>query len=503
MRKIIYFILAIFLLSCGDFDEMNLNPDAPTKVTPDFIATSLILNATSSQSGKWLFNDSWLMKSTSYTEILEPYLYNKLGRSGFGSMTNLISAKKMVELAEENSTLPEGEKKAYRALNHFMRASIFYDITMALGDIPCSDALKGESEGIFSPKYDTQEEVFTVIIEDLQKASKLFSEASYLKGDFVFDGDTEKWQRTTNSYALRVLNMLSEKQGTSSINVKSTFENFAKLPLIEDEEESFQRVYSANKTTQWYPFYFENQNYWSYPVFTSFYIDILKDLKDRRLFYYAEPAEELNDLPVNSFDAYSGVNAVLEYGIIQAESNKGSHSRLNKRYYRVPEGEPIKFIAYSETQFVLAEAALRGWTTPSSTQQHYENGVKAAMLFTAKHTPEEYRHNSVIDDNYINTYLSQEAKFDYNRGLEQIMTQKYIASFVHLPYNSYYDYRRTNLPAVPINPETNMNEVKTQLPVRWMYPTSEYSQNRENVEAAVLRQFGGSDTPNDVMWLLK
>ena len=83
------------------------------------------------------------------------------------------------------------------------------------------------------------------------------------------------------------------------------------------------------------------------------------------------------------------------------------------------------------------------------------------------------------------------------------MKQKYIAAFPHLPYNSYFDYRRTGLPNIPVNPETNMNEVKTQLPLRWMYPASEYSQNRENVEEAVQRQFGGSDTPNEVMWLLK
>lgn len=48
-----------------------------------------------------------------------------------------------------------------------------------------------------------------------------------------------------------------------------------------------------------------------------------------------------------------------------------------------------------------------------------------------------------------------------------------------------------------------MNEVNTQLPLRWMYPSSEYSQNRENIEAAIERQFGGIDTPNEVMWLLK
>ena len=56
---------------------------------------------------------------------------------------------------------------------------------------------------------------------------------------------------------------------------------------------------------------------------------------------------------------------------------------------------------------------------------------------------------------------------------------------------------------IPNDPETNMNEVKTQLPLRWMYPDDEYSRNRENIEEALARQFGGADTPNEVMWLLK
>ncbi len=48
-----------------------------------------------------------------------------------------------------------------------------------------------------------------------------------------------------------------------------------------------------------------------------------------------------------------------------------------------------------------------------------------------------------------------------------------------------------------------MNEIKTQYPVRWMYPENEYERNKENVENAIKRQFNGTDTPNDVMWLLK
>ncbi|HHV86158.1 MAG TPA: SusD/RagB family nutrient-binding outer membrane lipoprotein [Petrimonas sp.] len=501
--KYIFIILVFFAaVSCGNLDEMNLNPDTPTTVTPNFLATKIILSSTDSPASKWLFGDSWLMKSTSFTEHMEWYLYNKFDRGSFSTYSDLTDGQKMVELAESNKTLPQEEKNAYQALNYFMRAYVFYNLTMQMGDIPCSDALKGETEGIFSPKYDTQEEIFKTIINDLQHSSDLFSKASVLKGDPLFKGNVNLWQRTANSFLLRVLNMLSSKQSVSGINIKTLFEQVAQLPLIEGESSSYQRVYDATKNAQWYPFYYLKQNFWSYPVFTSYFVDMLKDLNDYRLFYYAEPATALSGNP-SSFNVYSGVNPVLEFGKIQAEYSTGIHSSINKRYFRVPQGEPIKFIAYSEIQFILAEAALRGWTTPLSAKEHYEKGVRAAMKFTADNTPIEHRHDITIDDAYIDSYLKGKALFNAQIGLQQIMTQKYIGSFVQLPFNSYYDYRRTGLPELPIDPATNMNELKDRLPVRWMYPANEYSQNKNNIEEATQRQFNGTDTPNDVMWLLK
>lgn len=107
----------------------------------------------------------------------------------------------------------------------------------------------------------------------------------------------------------------------------------------------------------------------------------------------------------------------------------------------------------------------------------------------------------MIDDAYIDQYLQGKAAF--NASLEQIIEQKFIGSVFQLSFNSYYDYRRIGLPKIPIDAQTNMNEVKDQLPLRWMYPEDEYSRNRENIEEAINRQFGGNDTPNDVMWLLK
>lgn len=505
MRKIIYSIcISLLLISCGDLDEINLNPDTPSTVTPDFLATKVLLDITDRPASKWFISDTWLMKSTSFTEHMEWYMYNKFERSdAYDKYYILFDAQKMISLADANETMTEGEKKAYHALNHFLRGHLFYFITMDLGDIPCSDALTGESTGNFSPKYDTQEDVFATILNELHLSSELFGASSTLNGDPIYKGDPALWQRAVNSFTLRVLNTLSKKQSVSGIDIKSLFEKTATQPLLQNETESMQRVYDASKSAQWFPFYYEKQNFWPYPVMTSFFINMLKDLNDYRIFLYAEPAEELSSVPANSFDAYSGVNPVLEYGQIQAEYTAGKHSTINKRYHRIAQGEPAKFIAYSELQFIMAEAAVRGWKTPSSAKEHYDNGVKAAMLFTATHSPADYTHDVLIDNAYIDSYLNGKAAFNEQDGVKQIMIQKYIAAFAQIPYNSYYDYRRTGYPVLPIDPETNMNEVKTQLPLRWMYPDSEYSQNRENIEIALQRQFGGTDTPNDVMWLLK
>lgn len=88
-------------------------------------------------------------------------------------------------------------------------------------------------------------------------------------------------------------------------------------------------------------------------------------------------------------------------------------------------------------------------------------------------------------------------------GLEMILTQRYLAWFLHSPWNSYYEYRRTGYPKLPINPETSLNEVKTELPQRWMYPESESQYNKANLQEALERQFNGSDDRNKKMWILQ
>ena len=130
------------------------------------------------------------------------------------------------------------------------------------------------------------------------------------------------------------------------------------------------------------------------------------------------------------------------------------------------------------------------------------------MEFIENNTPDDaiYHYGHSMTQSYIDAFLAKESvqlKGSFDEQLNMIMEQKYIAGFMQLPYQAYYDYRRTGYPVLPINPETSLNfNAPDKLPVRWQYPDTEISYNTENVEEAIERQYG-SDEVNKLMWILK
>lgn len=81
--------------------------------------------------------------------------------------------------------------------------------------------------------------------------------------------------------------------------------------------------------------------------------------------------------------------------------------------------------------------------------------------------------------------------------MEQIITQKYLRTFFQSGWTAFYDNLRTNYPEF-------RRPQGVAIPYRWIYPQSEYDNNRENVSAAIEHQFGaGNDKINQQVWWLK
>jgi hypothetical protein len=495
--------MALILAGCNKFEEFNTDPNKTTTASASMLCTKAMLNVTafSGRDGKTMISDNALPKYVGYAN--EGQLgtqYNTIGATYFDGLLILPNLEQMLEEAE--GTVMEN---SYKGVASFVRAYRFFRLTMEVGDMPYSEASKG-ADGLYRPKYDTQEQIFLGILNELKAADKFFSEGVAFNGDPTpFNGDPDKWRRAVNATALKVLMTLSKKENVTSLNVKSRFAEIVNAGYLMEPSTGYLGV---NYSTQnKHPLSGTNDLFTSRTVMSSLLIDNLKLLNDRRMYYYAEPAAAQIIAGFTEVDpiAYTGVDVSIDYATMNAGHSAGLYSLLNKRYLQEEATEPRRLMTYAEQQLILAEARILGWITSGTAQEYYEQGVKAALghFLTVNST---YAHTMTIDQAYIDGYLTGEAAFktEQEDQLKQIWMQRYLLNFMQDAQYSYFEYRRTAYPEFPINPETSLNENNPGgLPMRWLYPSSETNYNRENLIEALDRQYEGYDEINKLMWLLK
>ncbi|MBK5207920.1 MAG: SusD/RagB family nutrient-binding outer membrane lipoprotein [Flavobacteriaceae bacterium] len=495
-------ILLLVVGSCSNFDDLNDNPDATTEGNAAMLCTNVVLRITEfgGKDSKAMISDNALPKYVGYAnEGQLASQYNLIGGSSFGAMTILPNIDKMIEYAT-GSTM----ENSYRGVGKFATALMFYNLTMEMGDIPYSEANLGQN-GVYKPKYDSQETVLIGVLNDLVEADQFFATGITFTGDPTpYNGNPEKWRKATNALALKVLMSLSKKETVASLDVKNRFATIVAAGNLMDASTGFYGLnYSA---TNKHPISGTNDLFTSKTILSSLLVENLKLLNDNRLFYFGEPAvaEITAGKLMSDPAAYIGVDVEMNYSQMNLNHSAGLYSLLNKRYLSQEATEPLRKITYAEQELILSEAVIRGWITGSA-QTHYENGVKAALTDVMEVTS-SFAHEKAITSTYINTYFVGEAAFKATTSdqLKQIWMQRYILNFMQEAQSSFFEYRRNTYPIFPINVATSLNtENLSGIPMRWTYPSSENSVNRENLIIALDRQYEGYDEINKIMWVLK
>jgi Starch-binding associating with outer membrane len=499
-NKLAIYILTIVGLSfsaCQDFDELAVNPNAPTTAPASLVFNGICndINGLYS-SAPW---DDASQYAQYYCVNYEYYGNQNYGWTNsaftFGSLYNV---QKMEEEAIKN-----GAKgvNPYAAIGKFMKAYLFTQMSLRLGDVPLSEALKA-TESVFKPKYDSQKAVFQQSLKWLEEANDnlatLISAADVsLSGDIYLNNDLRKWQKVVNTFRLRLLVHLSKKETDADLTIKKQYSdilsNPTKYPVMTGMGDNLQFIYnSINK----YP---TNPDNFGFDAtrnnMAKTYVDVLKDLKDARLFVTCEPTDtalKLGKLRTD-FDAYEGASTGEGLDVMSTKALKGQYSFINrKRYYAGYTSEPNILIGYVEMCFNNAEAINRAWATGNA-EDWYNKGITASMKFYG------------ADDATITAYLAQ-AKVKYSgntaEGLTQILTQKYIGFFQNSGWEAFYNQRRTGIPTFLVGPA---NANAQRIPKRWQYPLSERVANKDNWEAAIKSQFDGGNTDdvNSNLWITK
>ncbi len=517
--------LTLLVMNGCSVDGIDQDPNRPTQVTPDLVFNGICFNINQRPWG----GDARICQYNLCN-------YNYYGNNEYnwgGGAWSFTTLKNVIKMEEEAKRVGSPAVNPYSALGKFMRAYLYYQMTMLTGDVPMSEALKADN---FLPKYDSQKEVFMQILAWLEEANTdmatlIASGNSSFAGDIYFNNNLAAWQKANNTFALRVLIALSKKESDGDLNVKGKFANIVtnpgKYPIFTSNADNMQFVY--NSTLNKYPVSPDNYGFDALRYnMSSTNLSALTYLKDPRVFVIAEPAGA--KLKAGSgytdFASFVGADANQDLADMSTKmqvSNggnflNGEYSLYNRyRYYRTFTAEPGIQIGYSEMCFNIAEAAHRGWVSENASTW-YEKGIKASFdFFGVKNGAMDvyafkngWTPTNAAD--YIkNTYNFDEAAYfsqatvkyagANENGLRQIITQKYLSFFQNSGLEGYYNFRRTNYPTFSANgPGTGNSGL---IPKRYQYPTGERTNNAANWQAALDRQFGGKDEINADMWILK
>lgn len=208
-------------------------------------------------------------------------------------------------------------------------------------------------------------------------------------------------------------------------------------------------------------------------------------------------------------------------------SGEADFDKTSVAAYSMPNltsGTLLPVFVAAETQFLLAEAALKGWIDggEAKAREYYEAGIRLSM--------EQY---GITDSDAVSKYLADKtltpaghsndprgSKYTYDRKttvkiawegetstekhLEQIITQKWIANYP-MGLEAWAEYRRTGYPELaPVIDNLSGGVVDSNRGMRRLaFPLSEKDQNTTNYQNAVT-MIGGTDTPAvDLFWTKK
>lgn len=469
--------------SCDNgFEELNINPTAANEIDPNFQMSWVQLRTSGGRYENWRAGLIYSSMMIQHMSALcgywtgDKYTYN----SGYASsLFDRAYGEQVKDIQDLIATLQKGDvgDQTMLGMARIWRVVIFHRLTDLYGDIPYSEAGKGFLEGIDFPKYDQQSAIYADMLTELEQAIAQLGSGGFGGADLIYGGDVDKWKRFGNSLMLRLGMRLSEVDAAAAEAWVSKAISGGVMTSNDDiaflEHTNGPEGVNMNGIGE----VLDKSNGFGddCPRLSATLVNWMQATGDPRL-------DILGELPADGSGVHNGLPNGLDETTIQDNptgTTTDNFSRVNPMLVTV--SSPMVFQTYAEVEFLLAEAAERGWSSGDA-ETHYNNGVRAAM--------QQYviwDASLAVDDAAVDAYLAANA---YDGELETIGWQYWAATFLN-EYEAYSNWRRTGYPTLePVNHPSNVTN--GQIPLRLVYPQGELGLN-PNFEEALNRQNLGSD----------
>ena len=490
MKKIylilIFPVLILTLLNSCSKELSSINSNPNNLENPDYItllSNTIVTEFYNNSNLAWTLGNGYnqyMFFSTSYYN--QPVRYSPVTNEPYWipMWTSARDANTLYGIGQANSN------PLLMAVALTLRSYAFEQLTELWGDIPFTQALKASS-GIFTPQYDSQQTVYNDpqigIIPSLRRADSLLkaNPVGLISGDMLFKSSTTSWRKFINALRLRALLRVSSKMSTASemqsiVTDGTIMSNATESAALDLPAVSPWNFISLTERAGDYSVKYMHKTL--YDVFVS-----TAD-SARISAYFAVSANTPANASFN-FNNYGGLPIVVDATSAQANAS----SNFNTSFTNGSNKYLIKarLITYAEVQFILAEAALKGYIT-GNPASYYNNGVKGAFA--------EIGLSTTVANNYLT-----HANVIYNNSstaasLNQIITQKWLVN-INNGFEGWIEYRRTSYPALQAGGSANMNN--GNIPARFLYPTTEAAVNATNYNNEITKM-GTTETTTYKAW---
>jgi hypothetical protein len=521
MKKTIFSILtvAVLLGACTrNFDDINTNPNNPTRVEPDFLFTNAIFQAMNLYGGEMnrtvFFN--YTHHYSGFQGEFQRYTYSVSSNNTYWRNTyiNCMQPVKQIELTYKDD--PSYHNRV--AIARIWQAYLLSNTVAIWGGVPMTQALNGEP----SVPYDKEQDIYYTLLDELKSLAAdidLNGDKFTANADKIYGGDLLKWKKFANTLRLRLAMRISndapngdpEKARAVVAEIYADQQN-----TIGQTAETAAAKWGTTSDT-WSPLYDRavynyTANKASIPVLNESLVYHTVPYHDPRITVYAKPAAQGPRI-----GEYFGQNISYGGGSSYASGQQvnphtglkqDDYSQIGERFTR-PDAEYV-FLSSAEAYFLKAEAALKGWWgTVTDAEALYYQGIDASFAhygLTAQASA--YKNEPGIkwgtetdstgrSEQFMDWLGICSSYIPANDHFRQIVMQHWLAIPMQ-GVDAWTLIRRTRVLEFQPQFATYDGDYK-YVPQRILYPGEEYQTNPQEVQKAAA-WLGGSDDLFTKLW---
>lgn len=462
LYKTLILVPFVLFLGCDSFLDVNQTPNNPLSVPPSVLLPTALAGSAFA-NGNELNRFASTIMDYNYGAGGGPAGWDIYNTSGgdFGNQWRFeIYAGALTSYEELIKAADKIGSKSYVGIAKIMKAYTFGIATDTWGDVPYSQAVKGEQ--FVQPRLDKQEDIykgnsalgiqslFDLIREGLADLDAT-SATNPTTEDIVYGGTIANWKRAGYTLMLKFALQMSDKEpalATTIINEVIAANNF-----ISSNTQNLSVKFGSATGSQ-SPIYT-----WTYVslflndmMASTGYVNLLTGLGDPRLPLFITR-------PTGSYVTYQN-------GFTGTLAPVANRSKWSTTVTGVNGVGPIRLLTNAQRAFILAEAKLilPGVNIPQTAQALFQEGIRAHMdEFGVTGAPQ-------------NTYVTANGTLTGTTAQQvaQIITQKYIAATGN-GLEAWNDYRRTGYPAFAEH--LNAVGIDGKRPVRCVYINEEVQRN--------------------------